>query len=229
MFSEQTIDFLMENRFHNDREWFHEHRADYLRLVHEPLVKLVEALAPAISAVDPEIISEPRTDKTISRIYRDTRFSKDKSLYRAEMWLSFKRDRKAFPCYPEFYFDMSPEGWGMGCGYYVMSNDALTEARRRMLAGDEGFAAMQRVLRDNPGYVLGGERYRRSKFPDQPEEMREWLDRKSYHVFMHSDDFSTLYSPDLGEKLAAEVPKFAPVYRFFLDVELKLLAEKYRQ
>lgn len=229
MFSEQTLDFLIENRFHNDREWFREHKADFQRLVFEPLADLVREMAPAINDVDAEIITEPKTDRTISRVYRDTRFSKDKSLYRAEMWLSFKRDKKAFPCYPEFFFVISPEGWSLGAGYYVVLPDAMTEIRRRILSGDAGFEAARRALAENPAYTLGGECYKRSKFPDQPEELRTWLDRKSYYVVQDSQDFSALYAPDFGQRMAAEIPKLAPVYRFFLDTELKVLAEKYRQ
>lgn len=229
MFSEQTLDFLMENRFHNDREWFQEHKADFKRLVYDPLAALVEQMAPAISAVDPEIVTEPKTDRTISRIYRDTRFSKDKSLYRAEMWLSFKRDKKAFPCYPEFFFVISPEGWSVGAGYYVVLPDAMAEIRRRILSGDAGFDAARQVLTAHPAYALGGERYKRTKYPDQPEELREWLDRKSYYVVQDSQDFAALYAPDFGERMAAEIGKLAPVYRFFLDTELKILTEKYRQ
>ena len=50
MFTEQTIRFLQENRFRNDREWFAAHKADCARLVLEPLDALAEAVAPAVAA-----------------------------------------------------------------------------------------------------------------------------------------------------------------------------------
>jgi uncharacterized protein (TIGR02453 family) len=108
MFTQKTLDFLSENRFMNSKEWFSEHKEEYSKYVIQPLAELAAALAPTLSAIDSQIITEPKVDKTISRIYRDVRFSKDKLLYREEMWLSVKRDKKAFPGYPEFFFVVSP-------------------------------------------------------------------------------------------------------------------------
>ena len=73
MFSPNTLDFLSENRFQNSREWYRAHKAEYNAFVHAPLVEMVEALAPTLEQIDSRIITEPKTDKTISRIYRDMR------------------------------------------------------------------------------------------------------------------------------------------------------------
>ena len=73
-FSPKTLDFLFENRMHNSKTWFDEHKEEYQSLVFEPLRDLVEYLTPTALFIDPHLTTEARVDKTISRIRRDTRF-----------------------------------------------------------------------------------------------------------------------------------------------------------
>lgn len=102
MFTPDTVLFLQENRFRNDRRWFASHKADYERLVLEPLDALSAFVAPVVSAADEWIVTRPASVR--SRVYRDLRYVRDGLLYREDMWLSFKRDKKRFPNCPEFIF-----------------------------------------------------------------------------------------------------------------------------
>ena len=94
--SAKTLDFLFENKLNNSKEWYHAHKKEYTELVLRPLAELVVKLKPTMLELDPDLIVEPRVTRSISRIYRDTRFSKDKSLYRDNMWLIFIRDKKLY-------------------------------------------------------------------------------------------------------------------------------------
>ena len=79
MFSPTGLDFLIENRFNNSKEWFHEHKHIYDEYVLKPLAQLSVDMADTIAAMDDRIVTAPKINKTLSRIYRDTRFSKDKN------------------------------------------------------------------------------------------------------------------------------------------------------
>ena len=103
MFSPETLDFLATNRFMNSREWYAEHKPDFKQYVLQPMIDLVEALTPTLESIDDRIVTEPKVDKTISRIYRDMRRAHG-AFYREVMWLTFKRDKRMFPGYPEFFF-----------------------------------------------------------------------------------------------------------------------------
>lgn len=87
--------FLVENRLHDSKAWFEAHREDYNRLVLEPLRQLVGEMAPVMLAIDPRLVVQPAVGKTISRIFRDTRFSRDKSAFREHMWISFNRESRS--------------------------------------------------------------------------------------------------------------------------------------
>lgn len=218
MFSPNTLDFLSENRFQNSREWYRAHKAEYNAFVHVPLVEMVEALAPTLEQIDSRIITEPKTDKTISRIYRDMRRAHG-DFYREEMWLSFKRDKHMFPRYPEFFFVFSPRGFFYGCGYYATPSDTMQCLRQMVVEDHPTYLAAQQVADNEPGFSLSGDVYKRSRFPDQPPKKRAWLDRRDI-CFMHSGDpITDLFAPDLAEKLASAFWRIKPVYDLCLQAE----------
>lgn len=211
------LDFLVENRLQNSRDWFASHKAEYQEFVLQPLVSFAGALGPVISEIDPLIVSVPKVDKTISRIYRDTRFSKDKLFYREEMWLSFKRDKHQFPNYPEFFFVISPNGFLYGCGYYAAETGTMKTMRELILQGSPAFVAAQRALEGQDRFVLDGDLYQKSKYPQQPEQFRTWLDRKNISLLCSSKDFALLFSEELPQRIAEDFRSLRPVYDFFLS------------
>ena len=219
MFSQKTFDFLLENRLNNSRDWFLEHKADYTEHVLNPLVALATALTPAISEIDRSIITEPRVDKTISRIYRDSRFSKDKSLYRDEMWLSFRRDKKSFPQFPEFFFVIMQNEFIYGCGYYAATAQAMDSMRSLIIKKDPKFLKAEKAFESQSDFVIEGDTYKRSKYPEQPEKTRAWLDRKSICFMCKSTDFSQLYSDTLADRVIKAYRQMEPIYNFFVHAE----------
>jgi len=226
MFSSKTFSFLIENRMRDDKEWFHAHRDEYLEYVLEPLAKLSAALGPTALTVDPLMVTEPKVDRTISRIYRDTRFTKDKLLYRENMWLTFRRNKKLYPHYPELYFVISPNGFSYGCGYYWMEPETLERARAMMLEGHPLFTEAFEAYQNQDLFTLEGDAYKRTKFPDAEPELRFWLDHKSMAFTHRSKDFELLTSDErLPAAVAEGFRKAAPYYRFLLAARTGNLTE----
>ncbi|WP_066686331.1 DUF2461 domain-containing protein [Christensenella intestinihominis] len=223
--SKQTLDFLAQNKFNNSREWFHAHKPEYQEYVLAPMAELVELLAPAMLKIDPRLITEPKVGKAISRIYRDTRFSHDKSLYREVMWIVFSRGKKEFGCPPGFVLEFSPQGFRYGCGYYGAPPRTMEMIRKMALQGDKSFKKAFQVMKKQDVFVLEGDFYKRSKCPDAPEDLRNWLDRKNLDWMRNSTDAGLLFSPDLFKTLAEGFTLLAPFYAFLCKVEERLLTE----
>ena len=80
--SEKTLEFLWENRIKNNRDWYMEHKKEFQEFVLQPMIELVEKLEKPLHKIDPLLIIVPKVGKSISRVNRDIRFSKDKTLYR---------------------------------------------------------------------------------------------------------------------------------------------------
>ena len=213
--TKDTLDFLFENRLHDSREWYNAHKPEFQQKVLTPLAELVRELAPTVWDIDPLLIAEPKVDRSISRVYRDTRFSKDKSLYRENMWIVFNRDKKQYPCPPGFVFEFSPDGFRYGCGYYDIPPKLMESIRAQVLKGSPAFRAAQAAYEGQERFTLEGDCYKRTKYPEQPAALRNWLDRKGMAFLHNSRDFELLFSPKLGEVLVDGFRTLKPVYNFF--------------
>ena len=219
MFTQRSVDFLAENRIMDSRSWYAEHKDEFRRVVFDPLAELVCGLAPTVGGIDPLIVTEPKTDRTISRVYRDTRFSNDKMLYRDEMWISLKRDKRRFPLFPEFFFVIGPYGSCWGCGYYEMKPESLENLRRLILMRDPVFLEAFGASSGLEGVTLWGQKYKRTRYPGQPEEYRDWLDRKSISLVRECRDKDLVFSDRLLPAVAADFLLLEPAYRLFLLAE----------
>lgn len=211
MYSPQTLDFLSMNHFMNSREWYAEHKPEFKAQVLQPLIETVEALTPTMERIDPQIVTIPKIDKTISRVYRDMRRARG-SFYRDYMWLSFKRDRRAFPDCPEFFFMLSPRGFMYGCGLYSASSETMQCLRQMILDNHPLYKKAEKAVRSQSAFVMGGELYKRSRFPDEPARKRDWLDRKEMFLIHESTDFPRLFSDSLNAEMAAHFEQISPVY-----------------
>ena len=219
--SQATLDFMTENRFEDSLDWFHAHKREYENLVLAPLAALVEELAPVMRSLDPGLIVEPRVDRCISRIYRDTRFSKDKFRYRDVMWIVFMRDKKLYHGPPAFFFEFSPRGFRHGCGYYQARPEVMAAGRALILKNAPVFRKARRILEAPSPFSLEGDAYKRTRHADRTQALRAWLDRKNWYVVRQGTDPSIVFAPDWGRVLAEDFTRLKPVYDFFCAAEAR--------
>lgn len=219
LFSEQSLDFLIENRMRNDRIWYQQNKETFIKYVLVPMQDLVENLAPVIEEIDSQLICEPKIGRSISRVHRDTRFSKDKTVFRDHMWCSFMRDKKVYNGLPGFYFEISPMGFSCGCGYYRADTESMMAMRRLVVNRDKTFIKAHNAVKKQNIFTIEGEKYKRSKFPNEKEEYKNWLDRKTICLCHYSDDFDLLFSDRLAEWLSEKFKSIEPVYHFFTKAE----------
>ena len=213
-FSEATLDFMALNRVMNSREWFHEHRDEYLSLVVEPIAELVEDMAPEMWKIDPSLIIIPKVGKSISRIWRDTRRGPELPIYRDVMWITLLRAK--YEGYPSFWFEFSPRRLRWGCGWYQTDSAIMDCIRGMILSHDPDWRAALAAFEAQKVFRLHDERYKRSRHPDAPENERAWLDQKSLCLTHEEARLDRLYSDKLAATLTRDFRRIAPVYEFFL-------------
>ncbi|MCR4616418.1 MAG: DUF2461 domain-containing protein [Clostridiales bacterium] len=214
----KSLDFLFENRIRNSKQWYDDHKDDYIKYVRQPLEELVIWLTPAMMDIDERMICEPKVGKSIARIRRDTRFSKDKSLYRDHIWISFMREKKLYNGLPAFFFEISPGGFSYGCGYYQASSESMTNMRELILSGDKDFKAALKAFKDQDVFELIGDTYKKDHYPDSSADARNWLNRKNICLFHDSKDFDLLFSDRLCDKLSHDFSLIGPVYKFMMKI-----------
>src|SRR3989441_5485980 len=133
-FSTATLSFLRNLKRHNDRVWFEAHRAEYETDVKQPMHALIEEMDVRLARFAPEIVGEPK--RSMFRIYRDIRFSADKSPYKthAACWF-YHRDgsravgREAAAGGAGFYFQIAPGSCFTGGGMWMPPKEALHKLR----------------------------------------------------------------------------------------------------
>ncbi|MCP4319973.1 MAG: DUF2461 domain-containing protein [Hyphomicrobiales bacterium] len=127
-FPRQSVDFLKDLKANNNREWFEGHRTDYDALFVEPAMQLIEALAPIAASLDPPHQAIPKVNKSLRRIHRDTRFSKDKTPYHTHMhivlWTGDHPNRSA-----GIHLVLSDSHFGFGSGHWAFAGDGLERYR----------------------------------------------------------------------------------------------------
>lgn len=221
MIRQGLIDFLTENYWQNSREWFQAHKEEYRKHVVDPMAELVVALTPFMKAVDPLMVCEPKVNKTISRIHRDLRYAKYDTLYRDEVWISFRRDHKEFPLYPQFYVYITPLEFGYGCGYYLASPEVMRTIRSLIVERSPHFTEMFSAFSKQKRFTLQGDAYKKDRFPEEPAEYKVWLNKKTLFAEYVSREFEGLFSPDFPAQVAKDFKKLIPLYQFLLYAEEK--------
>ena len=138
-FRPEAIDFLAELAQNNDRAWFQPRKSDYERLLKEPMEALVAALAERFEARGLPLLADPK--RAVSRIYRDTRFAKDKSPYKTNIYARFpwigrgsdhdSSDEGAHG--PGGYFNVMPGESYVGGGMWMPEKPRLDAFRAAIL------------------------------------------------------------------------------------------------
>jgi len=144
-FSAATLTFLRGLKRHNERPWFEARRAEYEAAVKQPMRELIEEMDVRLARLAPEIIGDPK--RSMFRIYRDTRFSADKSPYKthASCWF-YHRDgsravgREAAGGGAGFYFQIAPGDSFNGGGMWMPPREALLKLREAIAEEPSGFA-----------------------------------------------------------------------------------------
>jgi len=215
--SGDALKFLFENRMNNSKEWYDSHKGEYKEHVYNPFVDLITELSPAMIRIDEQLITIP--SKLISRVRRDTRFTKDKTLYRDNVWLVFLRDKTLMSTAPCYWFEISQKGSSYGLGYYGAQTGSMSNMRDMIINKHPAFIKALECYESQSQFIIGGEMYKRSKFPDQTEDLKLWLDRKNIYFECNQNNFELAFSKDLPDVLEKSFKELKPIYDFLCLVE----------
>lgn len=130
-FSDASFKFLRNLEHHNDKAWFNEHKAQYEEHVRQPFLRLITDLQPALAEVSEHFRADPRTQGgSLFRIYRDARFSNDKSPYKSWQGARLFHARRREVAAPSFYIHLQPGGCFVGAGIWHPEPDTQRRIRQ---------------------------------------------------------------------------------------------------
>ncbi len=221
-FPEEGFRFFRELAVNNNREWFAEHKQEYIDFLQTPAVSLVVELGERLKSEFPGIAYDLRTNGagSIMRIYRDIRFSKDKTPYKTHIGINFWEGPQKKGS-PGFHFYMDAEGAAFYGGYHLFPKDYLTAYRESVAndtSGEELRKALDKMVK-NEGFEFGGEQLK--KVPpgyDKESPRGDLLRYKGLWLKSSKLDLKTLGSPTLIDTCAANAHTMGSVHRWFVEV-----------
>lgn len=175
---------------------------------------LVCELGEEMLKIDSNFEIRPLINKTISKICRDTRFSKDKSLFKNQMWLTFKRPSKDWKDAPAYFFELMTNSYRYGLGYYSASRSRMDVFRESIDNNPEEFLKAILFYEKQSDIELRGDKYKRPLKSDHPEIIQDWYQRKSFYLVRTKKIDDRLFSSKLKSDILKSFKAVAPLYKY---------------
>ncbi len=221
-FSPKTLKFLRGLKANNNKAWFQAHRGDYEEYVLQPLRDLVTDLWEFMLEIDPHFEIAPVVNKTISRIYRDTRFSKDKSPFRSTVWFTFKSQKKDWTTHVcGYFFELSVNSYRYGMGFYNAAPVIMSKFREMIDENPKEFLRAISFFAKQKTFILEGTKYKRIIDKTKPEKIQNWYQRKNMYLVCNRKIDDTLFSPKLVDDLIYGFGTIAPFYHYLQKINLR--------
>jgi len=210
-FTPESFAFLRELRDNNDRQWFAENKQRYEREVRDPALRFISDFGPRLNSIAPRLVADPR--RSMFRIYRDIRFSRDKSPYKTHVGIHFFHEKaKAAASVPGFYLHISPDECFAAAGIWHPDPASLAKVRHAIAGGSPEWKRLKRSKLPIEGGSL--KRPPRGYAADHP--FIDDLRRTDFvtSIPLKDDD---LCSPQFISEFGRACRKMTPLVKFVAD------------
>jgi uncharacterized protein (TIGR02453 family) len=203
--------FLRELKRNNNREWFNANKPRYVAELRDPLLAFIAGFGPELARLGKHLVADASPNGgSLFRIYRDTRFAKDKSPYKTAAGIYFGRAEGRDSPAPGFYLHVAPGDVFMGAGIWRPDPDVLKQVRDAIVAGPALWKRVSRALDD-------GERLARPPRGYDPEHpLIEDLKRKQF-IVSHSFGEKDASKAGFRARYAAACRGAVPLLKFLTE------------
>lgn len=214
-FSPDLLAFLEELAANNHRAWFNDNKTRYEALVREPCLDFIAAMAEPLARFAPRFVAWPKkTGGSLMRIYRDTRFSKDKTPYKTNVGIQFRHEMGRDVHAPGFYFHIDRDQVFIGAGVWHPASDALAAIRERIVERPDSWLESRDARSFKRHFQLAGDSLKRAPRGFDPAHPQiDDLRRKDFIAIanLYHDD---LYRPGLVKRLCRTYAHATPLVQF---------------
>ena len=214
-FTDETVDFMWGIRFNNERTWFEAHKDVYLTQFYQPMRELSAELY--------DFIREKRSDygliSKVTRIYRDARRLHGRGPYKESLWFSVEQPSEQWTAHPTLWFELSPDGWYCGMGYYMPKPLTMAKLRARIDRDPKTMEALTRRLNGQQELTLETEDYKRPRVAAPSPLLEPWYKMKSFSI-LHQDKLTEeLFSREIVDHLKRDFEFLLPYYDYFITLD----------
>ncbi len=214
-FEKASIEFLEQLAANNNREWFNEHKARYEAQVLDVALRFIQSMQDPLAQFAPRFTAIPqRVGGSLMRVYRDTRFSKNKLPYKTNIGIQFRHEQAKDVHSPGYYVHVDPEQVFLGVGMWRPESDALHAIRQRIVARPSEWKSALGDPKFRRHFELGGESLSRPpRGFDKDHDLIGDIKRKSF-IAVRNLDVEDSFSPQFQRKVEASFIAAAPFMKF---------------
>ncbi len=215
---EYTIDFLKKLEKNNSNTWFKENRDFYEASFLLPAQELVLNLGEELRTISPNIVALPKIDKTIFRLHRDVRFSKDKTPFKTHMGLFFWEPGRHKNESAGYYFHIEKKKLILAAGTYIFPKDILLKYRNVVSNPQkaEELLKLHKSL-EKKGYLIGEKTLKKIPRGYQSETATEALLFTGMDVFLEISPVPEDIFKNTEKFCMAHYKKMQPLFQWLVD------------
>jgi uncharacterized protein (TIGR02453 family) len=210
--------FFSDLEKNNNRPWFNDNKERYKASVLAPMSEFITAMSPALKKISPHYRADPKPHGgSMFRIYRDTRFSKDKTPYKTHAAAHFRHAAGKDAHAPGFYAHFARDGLFFGGGIWHPPNSHLGVIREAIVDNPTEWAKIKgaKAVRDRGG--IKGDGLKRAPRGFDPEHRHvEDLKRKSFFVMTEAEP-DLVSSPEVVTQAGAAFRAASRLNRFITE------------
>ena len=206
-FTPETMDFLWGIRMNNNRDWFTQHKNDYVRTLYEPMKELGQA-------VFRPFLERPGNLLKVSRIYRDARMHPP-TPYKESLWLCIRQDVDWWAENPCLYFEITPDGAGYGFFYWKPRTATMEDFRRKISAKPDDFLKLISDTETAVGQPIQAACYKRPKPTDNPALIPYFAWKGEIGCTRNIAPGDALFGPQLENEVRGFFEALTPLYEYF--------------
>ena len=214
-FDQRFFDFFNELAQNNNRPWFQENKPLYEAAVVTPIQALIEAMGPRLADISPHLTADPRrSGGSMFRIYRDTRFAKDKTPYKTHAAIQFRHKLGKDVHAPGYYLHVSPREFVVGTGIWRPDSESVAKIRKAIAEEPQAWLRARDDKSFRALFKLDGESLvRPPRGFDKDHPLIEDIKRKDF-IAMRALTPPDLMRTDLDEELAKSYAACKPLMAF---------------
>lgn len=214
-FESATLTFLKQLARNNNREWFTENKSRYEEQVLDVALRFIISMQEPLAEIAPHFVAQPtRVGGSLMRVYRDTRFSRNKTPYKTNIGIQFRHERAKDVHSPGYYVHVAADDVFVGVGMWRPDPDSLRAIRDRIAAKP---AEWQRTIGDpkfKRRFELGGEKLTRPpRGFDKELDCIEDIKRKSF-IAVQNFAVEDCVTPQFQRKVETAFKAGTPYMRF---------------
>jgi uncharacterized protein (TIGR02453 family) len=215
---EDFFRFFEDLKQNNERAWFNENKARYHESVVNPISEFIVCMAPGLKRISPHYIANPKPHGgSMFRIYRDTRFSKDKTPYKTHAGVQFRHEAGRDAHAPGFYVHLDSEELFFGGGVWLPPNPVLNLVRDHIVDNARSWGRIRNAKKVQESGGIRGDSLKRPPRGFDPEHQHiDDLKKKSFYVAVQVPADHAL-RPEFLDEVTEGFRLARPMVRFITD------------